>query len=124
MHKCKLNCCYFGHNRFDETVKALNSGSFGQTTKKSNQQHLRELVNPNIVQPAPEVGADKELIIFEEQNKYGHLFASHVFMSFNKISKTSILYKYVTKFFLKVKSCGCLSPVVRLLHLDIRPLRV
>lgn len=66
MRKFKLNGCYFGCDRFDETVNALNSGSFGQKTKKSvstDRPHLRELVNPNIGQPAPEVGANKELIV-------------------------------------------------------------
>ncbi|KAI7813867.1 hypothetical protein IRJ41_003316 [Triplophysa rosa] len=45
------------YQKFDDTVNAINSGSFGHTTKKSvstDRQHLRELVNPNIGQPAPE----------------------------------------------------------------------
>ncbi|KTG01975.1 hypothetical protein cypCar_00039895 [Cyprinus carpio] len=54
-HKDKL--LEFDKNRFDETVKAINTGSFGQTPKHSvstDGQHLRELVNPNIMQAAPE----------------------------------------------------------------------
>ncbi|XP_016339469.1 activating signal cointegrator 1 [Sinocyclocheilus anshuiensis] len=45
------------YQNFDETVKAINTGSFGQTPKHSvstDGPHLRELVNPNIVQAAPE----------------------------------------------------------------------
>ncbi|XP_048041529.1 activating signal cointegrator 1 isoform X1 [Megalobrama amblycephala] len=45
------------YQKFDETVKDINTGSFGRTSKHSvstEQQHLRELVNPNIVQAAPE----------------------------------------------------------------------
>uniref|UniRef100_A0A672QY18 Activating signal cointegrator 1-like n=1 Tax=Sinocyclocheilus grahami TaxID=75366 RepID=A0A672QY18_SINGR len=45
------------YQKFDETVKAINTGSFGQTPKHSvstDRQHLRELVNPNIMQAAPE----------------------------------------------------------------------
>ncbi|XP_073691804.1 activating signal cointegrator 1 [Garra rufa] len=45
------------YQKFDESVKAINTGSFGQTPKHSastDRQRLRELVNPNIVQSAPE----------------------------------------------------------------------
>ncbi|KAK1798454.1 hypothetical protein P4O66_006745, partial [Electrophorus voltai] len=45
------------YNKFDETVKAINSGTLLQTQKSSvpaGRQHLRELVNPNIVQTAPQ----------------------------------------------------------------------
>ncbi|TRY96164.1 hypothetical protein DNTS_008372, partial [Danionella cerebrum] len=45
------------YQKFDETVKAINSGSFGKTPNLSvsaDRQHLRELVNPNILQAAPE----------------------------------------------------------------------
>ncbi|XP_076880250.1 activating signal cointegrator 1 isoform X1 [Brachyhypopomus gauderio] len=45
------------YNKFDETVKAINSGTLLQTQKISvpaGRQHLRELVNPNIVQLAPQ----------------------------------------------------------------------
>uniref|UniRef100_A0A8C1FKX6 Thyroid hormone receptor interactor 4 n=1 Tax=Cyprinus carpio carpio TaxID=630221 RepID=A0A8C1FKX6_CYPCA len=45
------------YQKFDETVKAINTGSFGQTPKHSvstDRQNLRELVNPNIMQAAPE----------------------------------------------------------------------
>uniref|UniRef100_A0A671QT43 Thyroid hormone receptor interactor 4 n=1 Tax=Sinocyclocheilus anshuiensis TaxID=1608454 RepID=A0A671QT43_9TELE len=45
------------YQKFDETVKAINTGSFGQTPKHSvstDRQHLQELVNPNIMQAAPE----------------------------------------------------------------------
>uniref|UniRef100_A0A673GPN4 Thyroid hormone receptor interactor 4 n=1 Tax=Sinocyclocheilus rhinocerous TaxID=307959 RepID=A0A673GPN4_9TELE len=45
------------YQKFDETVKAINTGSFGQTPKHSvstDRQHLRELVNPDIMQAAPE----------------------------------------------------------------------
>ncbi|RXN17698.1 activating signal cointegrator 1 [Labeo rohita] len=45
------------YQKFDETVKAINTGSFGQTPKHSasaDRKHLRELVNPNIIQSAPE----------------------------------------------------------------------
>ncbi len=58
----KKNCCF---ERFDETVKAIHTGSFGQTPKHSvsaDGQHLRDLVNPNIMQAAPEVGANKLLL--------------------------------------------------------------
>ncbi len=60
----KINNC-FGFERFDETVKAIHTGSFGQTPKHSvsaDGQHLRDLVNPNIMQAAPEVGANKLLL--------------------------------------------------------------
>ncbi len=59
------NIFVFDFERFDETVKAINTGSFGQTPKHSvsaDGQHLRELVNPNIMQAAPEVGANKLLL--------------------------------------------------------------
>lgn len=46
--------------RFDETVKALNTGTKGKAPQRpegpAGRQHLRELVNPNIVQAAPKVG--------------------------------------------------------------------
>ncbi|XP_052002347.1 activating signal cointegrator 1 isoform X1 [Xyrauchen texanus] len=45
------------YQKFDETVKAINTGSFVQTPKNSvatDRQHFRELVNPNIGQAAPE----------------------------------------------------------------------
>ncbi|KAI4879581.1 hypothetical protein NFI96_026535 [Prochilodus magdalenae] len=45
------------YNKFDETVKAINTGSLVQTPKSSGsagRQHLRELVNPNILQAAPQ----------------------------------------------------------------------
>uniref|UniRef100_A0AAR2LE46 Activating signal cointegrator 1 n=2 Tax=Pygocentrus nattereri TaxID=42514 RepID=A0AAR2LE46_PYGNA len=45
------------YNKFDETVKAINTGTLVQTPKSSGptgRQHLRELVNPNIVQTAPQ----------------------------------------------------------------------
>lgn len=45
------------YQKFDETVKAINTGSFGQKAKHSapaDRQHFRELVNPNILQSAPE----------------------------------------------------------------------
>lgn len=44
--------------RYDETVKAINTGSLSQTPKSSapaGRQYLRELVNPNIQQAAPQV---------------------------------------------------------------------
>lgn len=44
--------------RYDETVKAINTGTLIQTPKSSapaGRQHLRELVNPNIQQAAPQV---------------------------------------------------------------------
>lgn len=43
--------------KLDETVKSITAGTFGKTPKNSNssdRQHLRELVNPNIVQAAPQ----------------------------------------------------------------------
>ncbi|XP_066503989.1 activating signal cointegrator 1 [Hoplias malabaricus] len=46
------------YNKFDETVKAINTGTLVQTPKNSRgpatRQHLRELVNPSIVQAAPQ----------------------------------------------------------------------
>lgn len=45
------------YNKFDETVKAINTGSLVQKPKSSGsagRQNLRELVNPNIVQAAPQ----------------------------------------------------------------------
>uniref|UniRef100_W5KIR1 Activating signal cointegrator 1 n=1 Tax=Astyanax mexicanus TaxID=7994 RepID=W5KIR1_ASTMX len=45
------------YNKFDETVKAINTGSLVQKPKSSGsagRQHLRDLVNPNIVQAAPQ----------------------------------------------------------------------
>ncbi|MGH0115353.1 UNVERIFIED_CONTAM: hypothetical protein FKN15_006781 [Acipenser sinensis] len=53
-HKDKL--LEFDKNRFDDTVHALNTGSLGQSSKPADcgpRQHLRELVNPNIIQAAP-----------------------------------------------------------------------
>uniref|UniRef100_A0A4W5L8W7 Activating signal cointegrator 1 third domain-containing protein n=1 Tax=Hucho hucho TaxID=62062 RepID=A0A4W5L8W7_9TELE len=48
------------YNKFDETVKALNTGTKGKSPQRpegpAGRQHLRELVNPNIVQAAPKVG--------------------------------------------------------------------
>nr|XP_046204908.1 activating signal cointegrator 1 isoform X2 [Oncorhynchus gorbuscha]XP_046204909.1 activating signal cointegrator 1 isoform X2 [Oncorhynchus gorbuscha]XP_046204911.1 activating signal cointegrator 1 isoform X2 [Oncorhynchus gorbuscha]XP_046204912.1 activating signal cointegrator 1 isoform X2 [Oncorhynchus gorbuscha] len=45
------------YNKFDETVKALNTGTKGKAPQRpegpAGRQHLRELVNPNIVQAAP-----------------------------------------------------------------------
>lgn len=44
--------------RYDETVRSINTGTLVQTSKSSKpsgQQHLRELVNPNILQAAPQV---------------------------------------------------------------------
>lgn len=44
--------------RYDETVKAINTGTLIQTPKSSapaGRQYLRELVNPNIQQAAPQV---------------------------------------------------------------------
>ncbi|CAB1338971.1 unnamed protein product [Coregonus sp. 'balchen'] len=44
-------------NQFDETVKALNTGTKVKSPQRpegpAGRQHLRELVNPNIVQAAP-----------------------------------------------------------------------
>ncbi|XP_062868859.1 activating signal cointegrator 1 isoform X2 [Trichomycterus rosablanca] len=45
------------YNKFDETVKSINTGTLVQTPKSSTsagRQHLRELVNPNILQAAPQ----------------------------------------------------------------------
>uniref|UniRef100_A0A3P8Z4E9 Activating signal cointegrator 1 n=1 Tax=Esox lucius TaxID=8010 RepID=A0A3P8Z4E9_ESOLU len=46
------------YNKFDETVKALNTGTKVRSPQRSEgpggRQHLRELVNPNIGQAAPE----------------------------------------------------------------------
>ncbi|XP_017334264.1 activating signal cointegrator 1 [Ictalurus punctatus] len=45
------------YNKYDETVKAINTGTLIQTPKSSapaGRQHLRELVNPNIQQAAPQ----------------------------------------------------------------------
>ncbi|XP_030622009.1 activating signal cointegrator 1 [Chanos chanos] len=45
------------YNKFDETVNAINTGTLVQTPKgpgTAGRQHLRELVNPNILQAAPE----------------------------------------------------------------------
>ncbi|KAF7703324.1 activating signal cointegrator 1 isoform X1 [Silurus meridionalis] len=45
------------YNKYDETLKAINTGTLIQTPKSSapgNRQHLRELVNPNIQQAAPQ----------------------------------------------------------------------
>ncbi|MGH0134997.1 UNVERIFIED_CONTAM: hypothetical protein FKN15_008900, partial [Acipenser sinensis] len=44
------------YSKFDDTVHALNTGSLGQSSKPADcgpRQHLRELVNPNIIQAAP-----------------------------------------------------------------------
>ncbi|MGH0125364.1 UNVERIFIED_CONTAM: hypothetical protein FKN15_028745, partial [Acipenser sinensis] len=44
------------YSKFDDTVHALNTGSLGQSPKPADRgprQHLRELVNPNIIQAAP-----------------------------------------------------------------------
>ena len=45
--------------RLDETVKALSTGSQLKSPQRfegpGDQQHMGELVNPNIVQSAPEV---------------------------------------------------------------------
>lgn len=50
----------FMHDRFryDETVKAINTGTLIQTPRSAapgGRQYLRELVNPNIQQAAPQV---------------------------------------------------------------------
>ncbi|KAB5558860.1 hypothetical protein PHYPO_G00022060 [Pangasianodon hypophthalmus] len=45
------------YNKYDETVKAINTGTLIQTPKSSapaGRQYLRELVNPNIQQAAPQ----------------------------------------------------------------------
>ncbi|XP_060796409.1 activating signal cointegrator 1 [Neoarius graeffei] len=45
------------YNKYDETVKAINTGALIQTPKSSapaGRQYLRELVNPNIQQAAPQ----------------------------------------------------------------------
>lgn len=45
------------YNQYDETVKAINTGTLIQTQKRSapaSRQYLRELVNPNIQQAAPQ----------------------------------------------------------------------
>ncbi|TTA54983.1 Activating signal cointegrator 1 [Bagarius yarrelli] len=45
------------YNQYDETVKAINTGTLIQTPKSSTRagrQYLRELVNPNIQQAAPQ----------------------------------------------------------------------
>ncbi|KAF4082893.1 hypothetical protein AMELA_G00133830 [Ameiurus melas] len=45
------------YNKYDETVNAINTGTLIQTPKSSapaGRQHLRELVNPNIQQAAPQ----------------------------------------------------------------------
>jgi len=47
--------------RLDETLKVMNneskSQSPGYSDRKGGKQNLRELVNPSIMQPAPEVSS-------------------------------------------------------------------
>uniref|UniRef100_A0A1A7YS65 Activating signal cointegrator 1 n=1 Tax=Iconisemion striatum TaxID=60296 RepID=A0A1A7YS65_9TELE len=64
------------YNKLDETLKAMNSGptsqSPGYSGRKGEEQNLRELINPNITQSAPEwvdIGGGENTKRSKEQRK-------------------------------------------------------